>query len=361
MNEGMKAITHLMGTLQETPMSPQQYKETVITKLREAIPFDAACCTTVDPNTLLSTGAITEQGVEDIHSKIFEYEYLHEDFNPYEQLAHAVVPVASLSGATEGQLERSGRYRAVLQPAGFGDELRVALMSEGACWGYLTLFRFRDSPFFQEEECTIIASIAPFIASTLRTFALSLPAEDMQGLQEEGNGIMVLSDQLIPLTFNAVAKHWLTMLRGLEQLDSDALPRPVRAVCSRALAEGIDTSGKPSKAKICLRIEDGNYLSIVASRLEGPTGLTQLAVSFEPAKSSDTLPLIAEAYALSVREKEIVEQISKGLSTKELAQVLHISAYTVQDHLKSIFSKTGVTSRRELIWKLFSRYSLRLK
>lgn len=357
MNQGIRAFIELLHKLEKSPISSRLYREAVIANLREAVPFDAACCTTVDPHTLLSTGAMAEEGVEDIHSKLFEYEYLHEDFNKYEQLAHAEVSVVTLSGATEGQLERSGRYQAVLHPAGFGDELRAALMNEGTCWGYLTLFRFQNHSFFQEEERAFIASIAPLVANKLRAYTLSLPAEDMQGLQEE-NGIMVLSDQLLPLTFNSVAKNWMATLRGLEQLDSEALPTPVRAICSRALAEENDSGETPSKAKICLRIENGNYLSIVASRLEGPSGLTQLAVSFEPAKSSDILPLIAEAYALSAREKEIVGQISKGLSTKAIAQSLHISAYTVQDHLKSIFSKTGVTSRRELIWQLFSRYSL---
>ncbi|WP_246362923.1 helix-turn-helix transcriptional regulator [Paenibacillus alba] len=61
-------------------------------------------------------------------------------------------------------------------------------------------------------------------------------------------------------------------------------------------------------------------------------------------------PLIAEAYGLSEREKQILDGLLRGFSTKELALSLRISTYTVQDHLKSIFVKTGVTSRRELIW-----------
>lgn len=356
MNKRNKIMQRLVDKLQETPMSSWEYREMVITKLRDVVPFVAACCTTVDPYTLLSTGALTELGVEDIHSKLFEYEFLHEDFNKYDQLTHIAVPVVTLSKATEGQLERSARYCGVLQPAGFGDELRAALISEGKCWGYLTLFRSRNCAWFQEEECTTIASIAPLVASVLRTYSLSLREEDMQGFQAE-NGIMVLSEQLIPLSSNSAAKHWLAKLRDSEHLASEVLPRPIRAICSRALAEGENAVEEPSKAKICLRVENGNYLSILASRLEGPSGLTQLAVTFIPAKSSDILPLLADAYTLSEREKEIAELISRGLSTKELAQALHISAYTVQDHLKSIFAKTGVTSRRELIWQLFSRYN----
>ncbi|MNE54514.1 CsgBAC operon transcriptional regulatory protein [compost metagenome] len=95
---------------------------------------------------------------------------------------------------------------------------------------------------------------------------------------------------------------------------------------------------------------------VTASRLEGPSGLVQLAVSITAAKAADLQPLITEAYGFTDREKEIISQLSMGRSTKELAQLLHISAYTVQDHLKSIFAKAGVSSRRELIWLLYSKY-----
>ncbi|MEU7858355.1 LuxR C-terminal-related transcriptional regulator [Nonomuraea sp. NPDC049141] len=41
------------------------------------------------------------------------------------------------------------------------------------------------------------------------------------------------------------------------------------------------------------------------------------------------------------------------MSTKQIAGRLHVSSYTVQDHLKSIFAKSGTGSRGDLVARLF--------
>lgn len=349
-------VKQRLNKLSVASITSQAYREAALSIIREAVPYAGACCTSVDPMTLLSIGATTDEAVEAIHHQLFEYEYLHEDYNSYEQLAQAEMAAASLSEATEGYLGRSGRYHEVLLPAGFGDELRAALLYEGSCWGYLTLFRKSGEPFFLESEILLIVAVAPILAKALKKYALELPSTDgVAGLEEPG--FLVLSEQLQFNSSNDAARRWLSALRGLEQIEGDTLPRPIRAVCSRALAKSAFSSDETKSAKVCIRMPSGHYLSLLASRLNGTNGLTQLAVFIEPAKSSDIVPLISEAYALSSREKEVIERIIKAFSTKEIAKSLHISAYTVQDHLKSIFTKTGVNSRRELLWELFSRHN----
>jgi DNA-binding CsgD family transcriptional regulator len=52
---------------------------------------------------------------------------------------------------------------------------------------------------------------------------------------------------------------------------------------------------------------------------------------------------------LTDREREIISLIAKGLSDKEIARALHISPYTVKNHVSSAMLKTGFTKRTQLV------------
>jgi DNA-binding NarL/FixJ family response regulator len=59
--------------------------------------------------------------------------------------------------------------------------------------------------------------------------------------------------------------------------------------------------------------------------------------------------------ALSRREKEILEMLSKGLLYKEIAEQLYISAETVKKHVYHIYEKLHVSNRIEAVNRFFGR------
>ena len=58
---------------------------------------------------------------------------------------------------------------------------------------------------------------------------------------------------------------------------------------------------------------------------------------------------------LSQREKQILEELSRGLMYKEIAKVLSISSETVRKHVYHIYEKLHVTNRVEAVNKFFGR------
>ena len=80
------------------------------------------------------------------------------------------------------------------------------------------------------------------------------------------------------------------------------------------------------------------------------------AMTIQPAAPARITSLLMAAYGLTGRGEEITRQVLQGSSTAEIAAALTISPSTVQDHLKKVFDKTSVHSRRELTGKVFARH-----
>ena len=74
----------------------------------------------------------------------------------------------------------------------------------------------------------------------------------------------------------------------------------------------------------------------------------------EPVEPRAVVPLILSAHGLTAREAEVARLVLRGCATHAIANTLHISPHTVQDHLKSVFDKTGFHSRRDLVGGLLN-------
>lgn len=333
----------------------------IMAALRQAVPADAWCIGTTDPATLMMTSSVGEGFPMKLAARFVEIEYTEADFNKFADLARRTPPVGLLVAATGGQLEKSARWRECCRPAGLRDELRAALVVDGVCWGGLDLARRPSSPDFSHEEAAYVADLSAPIAIGLR---VSLVADNP--LVEDaafGPGLLILSEEMEPDAISTAAASWLGQLRELESSWMGPLPSVVYVVATRLRQLETATEVVPDlMPRARVQLNSGRWLAVQASRLTRSGGGRQIAVIMELAGQSEIAPLIISAYSLTERETEIAQLVLKGLSTKQIAAALFISPLTVQQHLKVIFDKVGVRSRRELVSQVFEQqYMPRIK
>jgi DNA-binding CsgD family transcriptional regulator len=147
------------------------------------------------------------------------------------------------------------------------------------------------------------------------------------------------------------ADEWVSQLGG-GTLGESPLPLGLRNLvgAARTYAAGRHTQ----MPRMRLRTRSGGWVVAHASPLMSVVGSSvNVVLTIEETRPPDVIPLIVAAYGLSPREQAVVQLVLRGVSTAEIAAALHLSAYTVQDHLKSIFEKADVRSRRDLTARVF--------
>lgn len=327
----------------------------LLKQLQRVISFDYIFFSTTDPATLLFTSAVLDETPTPILSQFLENEFLQEDFNKFLSLQSQHQPVGVLSEQTQHDLSRSQRYRDILAPLGLGDEMRAVFLTNAACWGTLCLHRERAVASYTPAEATFLAQLAPHIAEGLRKALLLTTAPG--STTPDGPGVLVLAEDLSVVAMTPAAEYWLSELAEAEREDKHALPHTVLTVVTRLRTlEREGGTSLDSMPKVRLHMPSGHWLVLSASRLNTTSGQGQLSVIFERAQPMEIAPFLLQAYHLTKREGEITQCILRGWSTTEMAAALHISPNTVQDHLKAIFEKVDVRSRRELAGRIFTQH-----
>jgi DNA-binding CsgD family transcriptional regulator len=340
--------------------------------LARAVPFDGFCVLTTDPATRLPTGEIVENGLPaGVLGRLTEIELSGADVNTFAALARADRHAAGLSAATGGDLDRSRRHRELRRPHGLGDELRAALVVDGTSWGALTLLRGGQRPDFAAGDTALVAGVADALADGLRRATLTEAVAATRA--ERGVGVLALAGDDTVVTVDPAAERWLAQLRDAPATAAaadrpaavhgrdgglrvgavrsrDRLPVAVTAVAcqARRIADGRPAA---TTARARVRTAAGRWLLLHASAAAGPDAATTVVIG--PAPMEEVAPLVASAYGLSPRERAVTRLVARGLATRAIGAELHLSPWTVQDHLKAIFGKVGVRSRGELVARLY--------
>ncbi|MGW5151714.1 helix-turn-helix transcriptional regulator [Rhodococcus koreensis] len=318
-------------------------------ELKRVIPFERCCWHTVDPGTVLFTGSVN-RNIECSGSWLAHHEYVVEDINKWAFLAHSGRIAGATSIETDGDLASSARHRSHAS-YGFDDELRVALVSDGIYWGAAGFLRDAGQPWYTAEHVRTIAALSSPIADGLRRAVLSRTTTASAG-PNYGPGVVVFSEDGEAESISPAAERWIAEMIEIPTPTTPIESKIVQAVAAqaRAIAPGTDPLELAARSRVCTR--SGEWLLLYGTRLFGGAE-ARTAVIIQPATPHEVAPLVALAYGLSERETQITLLCIQGRSTKDMAQALCVSPYTVQDHLKVIFDKTGVRSRGELVGQVF--------
>ena len=336
------ALQNLTAAIAEacgSGLPPDALRAVVLPKLRRAVPIDALWWATADPVTLLFTQAHRDGLPEEIGPYFVQNEFLQDDANKWTDLARSRDGVRTLLAATAGELDRSARYRDIFKPLGLSDELRVVLRTGDTCWGYMCLHR--EGPGgFSPAEAQFVGRVAPYLAEGIR---LGLLVRDAGAQRADAPGLLLLADDGSLIGSNAAGDSWADELRdpGSDRL----LPIEVYAVAAE-LRAAMASSAPPPRLRV--RTRSGRWVVIHASWL-GLEDRATAAVIIEPAPAVEIAPLLMAAYGLTPRERTVTGLVCSGFSTREISARLEVAEHTVQDHLKSVFARTGVRSRRELV------------
>ncbi len=316
-----------------------QLHAAAIEMVERQVKADLTCWATIDPQMLVISGMTSGVNLvpPEYEPALAAAEYGADEPNQFATLAERRAVVARLSDLPARERHRSMRLNTVWRPLGLDSELRVMFRAGGACWGAAGLARGgRD---FGVREIEFFAALAPAIASATR---LAVRREAARSPLTDQPAIVVIGPHGEILSTTSTARNWRA---GLDEIAPQRFATMMQVMASGARASA--TGGFRAR----LRDADGHWAFLRASTLLG-LAEHQVAVTIEPATGDQLTGLLVEAYGLTARERDICSEVILGRSTTEIAGRLFIANHTVQDHLKSIFTKVDVRSRGELVARL---------
>ncbi len=321
----------------------------LIDELRRSVGFDWYAWLLTDPETEVGSSPLADTPSLFDLPRLIRSKYLTE-VNRWTGLG---ATATSLHAATGGANERSRVWQEVLSSYGVVDVASLVFRDAHGCWGFVDLWRSGPAGRFSPGDLDHLAAIVGPVTVALRRGQARTFDEGTTGPAPARGGpvVLVLSSELEVKGQTPEAEE---CLRSLVPPDGDRRPVPAGAynVAAQLLAVEAGVDEHPPTSRV--HLGGGVWLTLRAARVDaaGPSIDHDIAVTIEPTSPSGRRSLFARSHALSPRETELLDRLARGADTRAIAQALFMSEHTVQDHLKSIFAKTGAHNRRTLLARL---------
>ncbi|MGD9704054.1 MAG: LuxR C-terminal-related transcriptional regulator [Acidimicrobiia bacterium] len=316
----------------------------LLTELRAHVTFDSYAWLLTDPETCVGSAPLAEIPSLDDLPTLIRLKYL-TPINRWTSLP--ANGASTLLQATGGARETSTMWAGLLAGYGVADVASTVFRDRFGCWGFLDLWRTGGA--FSTDERGVLEDVARVATPALRrSLAPTFSVPSSAGSDAGGEpAVLLLSDALRLVTQTPRTDAYLRALLPTETARSP-VPAGAYNVAAQLLARehGVDAHGPWAR----VYLDDGRWVTLRAARMVGPSpSAERIAVSIEPTPPAERAALYARVVGLSDRETEVLLLLVAGRDTREVGRRLFVSEHTVQDHLKSIFTKADARSRRVLI------------
>jgi DNA-binding NarL/FixJ family response regulator len=344
------------------PLDAIRLRRQVLEVLREVIDYDAYVWLLTDPVTTVGAAPLAAAPCLPELPALIKAKYA-TPVNRWTALRNQNSPAARLHDAVGGDLARSLAWRDVMSRYRIGDVASAVFADQFGCWGFLDLWRGDAREPFTRSDADFIESVTAPLTTALRLCqARTFTAPASPGQPGIGPVVLTLDDDLRITSRTAASQAWLDLLLP-PQPDERAVPASVYNVAAQLLAAEAGVDGHPAATR--MHLADGLWLTLRAARLAsdepGPApgarpaavpqhaqltpGAATIVVTIEEVSAAGRLDLFARAFGLTTRENELLSLLATGSDTRAMARQMSLSEHTVQDHLKSIFAKTGARDR----------------
>jgi len=256
-------------------------------------------------------------------------------------------------------------YNSFLRPQNLLGELIIRLYSRDSVCGAISLQRFKEHPNFGKKDTQKASLLVPYLNNIFETASRFLRNDEERILLEQwmesySEGMILLDSEFKPLYLNSKAKLFCLLMSGISEeiltegnFKDISVPKIIVQDCLN-MKTFQDSSGSfKSHSNRIINIKPKKryyvqYYSTVWSTAELPVPRFIVFLNELTKYGNGVEEILNTEEKLSEREEIIAQYAAVGLSNKRIADKLCISTFTVQNHLKSIFAKTGLDSRTKL-------------
>ena len=340
----------------EQPLDSVTLRGAILDVLAEVVDFDAYVWLLTDPVT--TVGAAPLANVRGLPLTalpgLIRTKYTTH-VNRWTALMQMTPPVGLLNDTVDEDPRPDSAWRELLGRHAIHDVASAVFADPFGCWGFLDLWRDNRSAPFDGTDAEFLGAVAPTVTTALRECQARTFVQAATPLRDDvGPVVLTLDDGLRITSRTAASQDWLAALLPPDP-GSHAVPASVYNVAAQVLAFEAGVDDHPASTRT--HLSDGFWLTLRAARMAdverqsvaSGSATSGIVVTIEETSAAERLELFGRSFALTRREQELVGLLATGADTRAMARQMAVSEYTVQDHLKSIFAKTGARDRITLL------------